>query len=139
MQSLKQDQALEIITRCDKSTASDVAKQMRIDVKAAGAHLRRLEALGKIYVSEWVKGKYGALTKAYTAGKGISVVHISPRRKPKEPKPPKEDLFDGYIAQNNGWQSRIITQDPRMNHSDHIRFMNSFRPQADVAAQWLFK
>lgn len=142
MNSLKQSQILDILSRKDKLTAAELAKEMNSNVAAVGAHLRRLEASGKAYVSEWKMGRYRVMTKCYTAGYGESIVYVGKPRSSKKSKPVKRkkiELDDLYIAPNNGWQSRIITQDPRMNHSDHIRFMNSFRPQADVAAQWLFK
>lgn len=139
MQSRKQEEALDIISHKDKLTVTQIAKEMGIAVKAAGAHLRRLEASGRIYVSEWRKNEYHVMTKCYTAGYGESVVHIGREKMQKKPKvDKKEDVLDIYIAPNNGWVSRIIAQDPRMSHADHVRFMNSFRPQPDYAASWLF-
>ena len=140
MKSSKQDQAFDIISRRDKLTVAQIAKEMGIAVKAAGAHLRRLEQSGRIYVSEWRK-VHGTMTKCYTAGFGESVVHIGRDKmkvkKPKVVKPPKESVLDIYIAPNNGWVSRIIAQDPRMSHAEHIRFMNSFKPKPDPAAAWM--
>lgn len=141
MKSPKQDQAFDIISRRDKLTVAQIAKEMGIAVKAAGAHLRRLEQAGRIHVSEW-RFTGVTMSKCYTAGFGESVTYTSKRKPkqklPKEPKPPKEDVLDIYIAPNNGWVSQIHAQDPRMNHAEHIRYMNSFKPQPDPASQWLF-
>ena len=139
MQSPKQDMVYEVVTRRDKLSAAEIAKEVGMDAKAVGAHLRRLEAAGKVYVSEWKKGKYGVLTKAYSAGFGISAVHISPRRNkvPKEPKPKKEpaENVDLYLAKNN---AHIVSQDNRLSHADHIRFMTAFVSHPDPASEWLF-
>lgn len=139
MQSPKQDMVYEVITRRDKLSAAEIAKEVGMDAKAVGAHLRRLEAAGKVHVSEWKKGKYGVLTKAYSAGFGISAVHISPRRQqaPKEPKPKKEpaENVDQYLIKN---KANIISHDNRLSHADHIRFMTGFVPHPDPASQWLF-
>lgn len=139
MQSPKQDMVLDVVTRTDKLSAAEIAKRVGMDAKAVGAHLRRLEAAGKVYVSEWKKGKYGVLTKAYTAGFGISAIHISPRRQqtPKAPKPKKEpaENVDLYLTKNG---ANIISHDNRLSHADHIRFMSSFTPHPDPAAAWIF-
>jgi predicted transcriptional regulator len=139
MQSPKQDMVLDVVTRTDKLSAAEIAKRVGMDAKAVGAHLRRLEAAGKVHVSEWKKGKYGVLTKAYTAGFGISAVHISPRRQkvPKEPKPKKEpaENVDQYLTKN---KANIVSHDNRLSHADHIRFMSTFTPHPDPASAWLF-
>lgn len=141
VKSPKQDQAFDIISRRDKLTVAQIAKEMGIAVKAAGAHLRRLEQAGRIHVSEW-RFTGATMSKCYTAGFGESVTYTSKRKPkqktPKEPKPPKEDVLDIYIAPNNGWTSRIIAQDPRMSHADHIRLMTGFKPRPDDAAAWLY-
>ena len=56
---------------------------------------------------------------------------------PKEPKPKKEPVenVDLYITKNN---ARIIAQDNRLSHADHIRFMTVFTPHPDPASAWLF-
>lgn len=138
MKSPKQDMVLEVVIRTDKLSAAEIAKRVGIDAKAVGAHLRRLEAAGKLHVSEWKKGKYGVLTKAYSAGFGISAVHISPRRKQahKEPKAKKEpaENVDLYLTKNG---ANIISHDNRLSHADHIRFMSKFEPHPDPAAAWM--
>lgn len=146
MQSPKQEQALDIITKTDKLTVTQIAKKMGIAVKAAGAHLRRLEQSGRIHVSEWRKNEYNVMTKCYTAGYGVSVVHIGKERSKtfrqkadNKPKKEKIEELELYVAPNIGWVSHIHAQDSRMNHSEHIRFMSQFKPHPDVAAQWLFK
>ena len=140
MKSPKQDQAFDIISRRDKLTVAQIAKEMGIAVKAAGAHLRRLEQAGRIHVSEWRKVN-GTMTKCYTAGFGDSVVHIGRDKlrikKPKTEKPKRLDRLDEYVAVNNGWISSLHA-DPRISHTDHIKFMNSFKPHPDYAAAWLF-
>ena len=139
MQSPKQDMVYAVVTRRDKLSAAEIAKEVGMDAKAVGAHLRRLEAAGKVHVSEWKKGKYGVLTKAYSAGFGISAVHISPRKlkPPKPPKPKKEPVEDVNVYQaKNGAQ--IISQDNRLSHADHIRFMTTFVSHPDPASEWLF-
>lgn len=139
MQSPKQDMVYEVITRRDRLSAAEIAKEVGMDAKAVGAHLRRLEAAGKVHVSEWKKGKYGVLTKAYSAGFGISAVHISPRRQkvPKAPRLPKEPAEDVNVYQTNN-KSRIISHDNRLSHADHIRLMTGFKPRPDDAAAWLY-
>lgn len=56
----------------------------------------------------------------------------------KKPKKPVKDKLDEYITPNAGWVSRIIDNDPRMHHAEHIRFMNNFTPHPDPASAWLF-
>ncbi len=139
MNSPKQDMVLDAVTKGHRLSAAEIAKEVGMDAKAVGAHLRRLEAAGKVHVAEWKKGKYGVLTKAYSAGFGISAVHISPRRNkvPKEPKPKKEPAEDVNVYQaKNGAQ--IISQDNRLSHADHVRFMTTFVSRPDPAAAWLF-
>ena len=142
MTSVKQELILDLLSRKDGLTVVEVAEAVNLSVNAAYAHLRRLEAEGKVHVSGWSKGAKGRVpNQCYSFGYGVSVPYVSanPRpKKPKQEKPPKEDVLDVYIAPNNGWVSRIIAQDPRMSHADHIRFMNSFRSQPDPAAAWLF-
>ena len=139
MKSPKQEEAFDILSRKDKLTVSQVAKEMDVAVKAAGAHLRRLEQAGRIHVSEWRKNEYHVMTKCYSVGFGESVVHVSQRKQkpPKEPKQKKEPAEDVNVYQTKN-NSRIVSQDNRLSHADHIRFMNSFRPQPDYAATWLF-
>lgn len=137
MKSPKQDQAFDIISRRDKLTVAQIAKEMGIAVKAAGAHLRRLEQAGRIHVSEW-RFTGATMSKCYTAGFGESVTYTSKRKpKKKQPKPERKDKLDEYIAPNDSWISTLYA-DPRTNHAEHIRFMNNFKPRPDDAAAWLF-
>lgn len=143
MTNVKQELILDLLSRKDNLTVAEVAETVHLSTNAAYAHLRRLEAAGRVHVSGWSKGAKGRVpNKCYSFGQGISLPYVAanPRpKKPKQDKPPKEDVLDVYIAPNNGWVSRIIAQDPRMSHADHVKFMNSFRAQPDPAAAWLIK
>ena len=140
MKSVKQEMILDLLSRKDNLTVIEIAEAVHLSVNGAFGNLRRLEAEGKVHVSGWSNGAKGRVpNKHYSFGKGISVPYVKQHNRPQKQKTPKkEDVLDIYIAPNTGWVSRIIAQDPRMNHVDHIRFMNSFRPHADPAAVWLF-
>jgi predicted transcriptional regulator len=136
MISPKQEQVLDILATRDNMTAAEIAFGLGSDTKATSKHLRHLEEIGEIYVCEWRKGKYGALTKVYKLGKGESVVLVS-KKKGKTEKPKKEPVENvlAYLAKN---KARFVSLDYRMSHADHIRFMNSFQSQPDPASAWLF-
>ena len=87
---------------------------------------------------EWRKGKYGVPTKAYTLGNGKSVELVSTRKKKeKSEKPKKESVenVDAYLTKN---RARIVSQDYRLSHAEHIRYMNLFQSRPDPASAWLF-
>jgi hypothetical protein len=136
MISPKQEQVLDILSTRDSMTAAEIAFGLGSDTKATSKHLRHLEEIGEIYVCEWRKGKYGALTKAYKLGKGNSVVLVS-KRKGETEKPKKEPVENvlAYLAKN---KARFVSLDYRMSHADHIRFMNDFVSHPDHASAWLF-
>ena len=136
MISPKQEQVLDILATRDNMTAAEIAAELRAETKATSKHLRHLEDIGEIYVCEWRKGKYGALTKAYKLGKGDSVVLVS-NRKGETEKPKKEPVENvlAYLAKN---KARFVSLDYRMSHADHIRFMNDFVSHPDPASEWLF-
>ena len=136
MISPKQEQVLDILATRDNMTAAEIAFGLGSETKATSKHLRHLEEIGEIYVCEWRKGKYGALTKAYKLGKGNSVVLVS-KRKGETEKPKKEPVENvlAYLAKN---KARFVSLDYRMSHADHIRFMNDFVSRPDPASAWLF-
>jgi hypothetical protein len=136
MISPKQEQVLDILATRDNMTAAEIAFGLGSDTKATSKHLRHLEEIGEIYVCEWRKGKYGALTKVYKLGKGESVVLVS-KKKGKTEKPKKEPVENvlAYLAKN---KARFVSLDYRMSHADHIRFMNGFVSHPDPASAWLF-
>lgn len=140
MKSFKQELILELLSRKDKLTPTQVAKEIHLGLSAASAHLRRLEAAGKVHVSEWRKGASRKVpNKCYSLGYGESVQYVSPcpRPKPVKPKASKEPVenVDLYMAKN---RAQIISHDNRLSHADHIRFMSKFIAQPDPAAAWLF-
>lgn len=138
MKSPKQDQAFDIISRRDKLTVAQIAKEMGIAVKAAGAHLRRLEQAGRIHVSEW-RFTGATMSKCYTAGFGESVTYTSKRKpRPKTPKPQKRGPAEDVNVYQTNNKSRIISHDNRLSHADHIRLMTGFKPRPDDAAAWLY-
>jgi predicted transcriptional regulator len=136
MISQKQEQVLDILATRDNMTASEIAFGLGSETKATSKHLRLLEEIGEIYVCEWRKGKYGALTKAYKLGKGESVMLVS-KKKGETEKPKKEPVENvlAYLAKN---KARFVSLDYRMSHADHIRFMNDFVSHPDPASAWLF-
>lgn len=150
MISPKQEQVLDILKNKDSMTAAEIAREMNAETKATGAHLRRLEEAGQIYVCEWKTGKYGVPTKAYKLGEGESVVLVSKRKKSQQDIAAiqnaarksfnKRNLYDinAPIMPNNGWVSMIHSKDYVMQHGDHIKFMERFQPHPDVASAWLF-
>ena len=138
MISPKQEQVLDILATKDNMTAAEIALELGSETKATSKHLRLLEEMGHIYVCEWRKGKFGVPTKAYKLGEGESVELVSSRKKKgKTEKPKKEPLEDveAYRTKNN---ARFISQDYRLSHAEHIRYMNRFEPHPDPASEWLF-
>ena len=95
MNSPKQQEIINLLQTRVSMTAAEIALEVRSEVKATSKHLRHLEDVGEIYVCEWRKGKFGVPTKAYTLGKGESVVLVSNRKKkPKEKPEPKPIKYD---------------------------------------------
>ena len=136
MISPKQQEVLDLLQAHDNMTAAEIALEVGSETKATSKHLRLLEEIGEIYVCEWRKGKFGVLTKAYKLGQGESVELVS-KKKGKTEKPKKEPIenVEAYQIKNN---ARFISQDYRLSHADHIRFMNRFQPHPDPASEWLF-
>ena len=143
MISPKQEQVLDILATRDNMTAAEIAAELGSEVKATSKHLRLLEDMGELYVCEWRKGKYGALTKVYKLGNGESVM-LTSKKKSKQNEARKaankRNIYDPYapIMPNNGWRSMIHSKDYAMQHGDHIKFMERFKPHADHASVWLF-
>ena len=92
MNSPKQQKIIELLHTRINMTAAEIAAEVGSEVKATSKHLRYLEDVGKIYVCEWRKGKYGVPTKAYTLGNGESVVLVSNRKKKPKEKPEPEPI-----------------------------------------------
>lgn len=138
MISPKQQEVLDLLQTRVNMTAAEIALEVGSETKATSKHLRLLEEMGKIYVCEWRKGKHGVLSKAYKLGKGESVVIVSSRKKKEKTEKPKKEPIENvelYRIKNN---ARFISQDYRMSHAEHIRFMNRFQPHPDPASEWLF-
>ena len=138
MISPKQQAIINLLQTRVSMTASEIAFGVGSEVKATSKHLRLLEDTGHIYVCEWRKGKYGVPTKAYTLGQGESVELVGKRKKAGTPKGSKKEPLvnvELYRIKNN---ARFISQDYRMSHADHIRFMNDFVSHPDPASEWLF-
>ena len=148
MISPKQQQVLEILATRENMSASEIAFGLGSEVKATSKHLRLLEDMGKIYVCEWRKGKYGVPTKVYKLGEGESVVLVNKRKKSEANAIQdaarkafnKRNLYDlsAPIMPNTGWVSTIHSRDYVMQHGDHIKFMERFKPHPDAASEWLF-
>lgn len=139
MISPRQEQILDILAIKDM-TAAEIATEVGSETKAVSKHLRLLEAMGQIYVSEWRKGKHGVRTKAYKVGCEESVVLVSKRQDAARKALTKRKEYDPYapIMPNNGWCSMIHSKDYAMQHGEHIKFMERFHPRPDVASAWLF-
>ena len=148
MISLKQREIIDLLQTRVNMTAAEIAMEVGSETKAVSKHLRLLEAMGQIYVSEWRKGKHGVRTKAYKAGCEESVELVSKRKK-KESNAiqdaarkafNKRNLYDlnSPIMPNTGWVSQIHCLDNSMNQIHHILFMERFKPHPDRASAWLF-
>jgi predicted transcriptional regulator len=138
MISPKQQAIIDLLQTRVSMTAAEIAFGVGSEVKATSKHLRLLEEMGHIFVCEWRKGKYGVPTKAYKLGEGESVELVGKRKKAGTPKGSKKEPLvnvELYRIKNN---ARFISQDYRMSHADHIRFMNDFVSHPDPAAEWLF-
>ena len=140
MSSPKQQEILDLLADQENMTAAEIAKEVRSETKAVSKHLRLLEDMGQIYVCEWRKGKYNALTKVYKFGKGESVVLAGKKQDAARKALTKRKEYDPYapIATNNGWRSMIHSKDYSFQHGEHIKFMERFHPRPDYASAWLF-
>lgn len=138
MISPKQEQVLDILATKDNMTAAEIALELGSETKATSKHLRLLEEMGHIYVCEWRKGKFGVPTKAYKLGKGDSVELVSKRKKKETTEKPKKEPLENVEAYQIKNNARFISQDYRMSHAEHIRFMNRFQSHPDPASEWLF-
>ena len=142
MISPRQEQVLDILATKDM-TAAEIALEVGSETKATSKHLRLLEEMGKIFVCEWRKGKHGVLTKVYKLGNGESVM-LTSKKKSKQNEARKaankRNIYDPYapIMPNNGWRSMIHSKDYSMQHGEHIKFMDRFKPHPDHASAWLF-
>jgi predicted transcriptional regulator len=142
----RQEQIINILKNRDSMTASEIANEMNVETKSVSAHLRKLEDIGQIYVSEWRKGKFGVPTKTYKLGHSESVAWVRTKKQKKKPQDAslkvfnKRNIFDpdAPIMPNNGWVSTIHSKDYMMQHGEHIKFMERFQPRPDPAAVWLF-
>jgi len=148
MNSPKQQKIIELLHTRVNMTAAEIAFEVGSETKATSKHLRLLEDMGQIYVSEWRKGKYGVPTKAYKLGNGESVELVSKRKKKDSNAIQdaarkafnKRNLYDlnSPIMPNTGWVSQIHCLDNSMSHIHHILFMERFKPHPDRASEWLF-
>jgi len=145
MMTNRQEQILEVLKKRDCMTAAEVAREMNVETKTTAAHLRKLEDIGQIYVSEWKKGKQGVPTKAYKIGSGDSVAWVRIKKQKKKPEASpnvfkKRNNFDpnAPLVPNTGWVSEIHSWDKSINRHEHIEFMARFQPRPDPAAAWLF-
>lgn len=148
MNSPKQQEIIDLLKNRVNMTAAEIAIEVGSETKATSKHLRLLESTGQIYVCEWRKGKHGVMTKAYAAGCAESVDLVSKRKK-KDTNAiqdaarkafNKRNLYDlnSPIMSNTGWHSMIYSKDYAMQHGEHIRFMERFKPHPDRASEWLF-
>jgi predicted ArsR family transcriptional regulator len=138
MMSPKQQEIINVLQTRVNMTAAEIAAELGSETKATSKHLRLLEDIGEIYVCEWRKGKFGVPTKAYKLGNGKSVELVSTRKKKEKTEKPKKESIenvDAYLTKNG---ARIVSQDYRMSHAEHIRFMNRFEIHPDPASAWLF-
>ena len=138
MMSPKQQEIINLLQTRVNMTAAEIAFAVGSETKATSKHLRLLEEVGEIHVCEWRKGKYGVPTKAYKLGNGKSVELVSTRKKKEKTEKPKKESIenvDAYLTKNG---ARIVSQDYRMSHAEHIRFMNRFEIHPDPASAWLF-
>jgi predicted ArsR family transcriptional regulator len=138
MISPKQQEIINVLQTRVNMTAAEIAFAVGSETKATSKHLRLLEEEGEIHVCEWRKGKYGVPTKAYKLGNGKSVELVSTRKKKEKTEKPKKESIenvDAYLTKNG---ARIVSQDYRMSHAEHIRFMNRFEIHPDPASAWLF-
>jgi hypothetical protein len=147
MNSPKQQEIINLLQTRLNMTAAEIAFGIGSETKATSKHLRLLEDMGQIYVCEWRKGKHGVMTKAYKLGDGESVELVSKRKKKPSAKQNearkaanKRNIYDPYapIMPNNGWRSMIHSKDYSMQHGEHIKFMERFKPHPDHASAWLF-
>jgi len=138
MNSPKQQEIINLLQTRLNMTAAEIAFGIGSEVKATSKHLRLLEDMGQIFVCEWRKGKHGVPTKAYKLGDGDSVELVSKRKKKGKTEKPKKEPIENvelYLRSNN---ARFVSQDYRLSHADHIRFMNKFVSHPDPASTWLF-
>jgi hypothetical protein len=146
MITTKQEQVLEILKTRESMTAAEIAIEIGSEVKATSKHLRLLVEMGKIFVCEWRKGKYGVPTKVYKQGHGDSVMLISKKKNSNVIRDAarkafiKRNLYDLTKPLNttNKWRSAIHSKDFVMQHIEHIKFMERFQPHPDHASAWLF-
>lgn len=138
MISPKQQAIIDLLQTRVSMTASEIAFGVGSEVKATSKHLRLLEEMGHIFVCEWRKGKYGVPTKAYKLGEGKSVELVSTRKKKDKTEKPKKEPVENVLAYLEKNKAHFVSQDYRLSHADHIRFMNDFVSHPDPASEWLF-
>lgn len=143
--SMTQQIIIGIIQNMKQVSATDVAKQMQSDPKTVARHLRRMEQEGHVHVIGWGLGKYNGQMKLYAYGAGVSVPMVKKAKKALSQDEARKAFNkrntydpDAPIVPNTGWVSQIHSKDYSMNHSDHIKFMERFKPHPDHACMWLF-
>jgi len=135
-----QQKVLDEVQAQGKATIATVATALGLTVGNAQRNLRFLKEAGHIHIVEQDKSKKLKPILIYAYGYGEDVGRKEWQLKQDAARKIKRNTYDpdAPVMPNTGWVSTIHSKDYAMNHGEHIKFMERFKPHPDHASVWLF-
>lgn len=130
---------LDEVQKQGKATIESVATALGVARGTVQRNLRFLREAGYIHLVEKQKKINSVLVFAY--GEGEKVQRKEWQLRQDANRKIRRNTYDpdAPIVENTGWVSTIHSKDYSFQHSDHIKFMERFKPHPDAASAWLFK
>lgn len=132
-----QQKILRILQLRKRITSAEVSIILNVTVNTAGRSLRSMAEMGYIHVVAQDDSNPRMPSNIYVIGAKDYVAPVK-KRKERDRSETNQVLSDAalqYLAKNN---ARFVSQDFRMNHAEHVRFMTKFQSHPDPASEWLF-
>ena len=132
-----QQKILRILQLRKRITSAEVSIILNVTVNTAGRNLRSMAEMGYIHVVAQDDSNPRMPSNIYAIGAKDYVPPVK-KRKERDRSETNQGLSDAalqYLAKNN---ARFVSQDFRMNHAEHVRFMTKFQSHPDPASAWLF-
>jgi DNA-binding transcriptional ArsR family regulator len=140
-----QQKILSVLQVKGRVTSSDISTALRVTQDTAGRNLRLLVDMGYIHIAGQDDNKSRMPSNIYALGFGDDETSTATKLRQQKQNAArkafnKRNLYDisAPIMPNTGWVSTIHSRDYVMQHGDHIKFMERFKPHADHASEWLF-
>ena len=132
-----QQKILHIVKAKGRVTSSEISTDLRLTHDTAGRNLRLLVDMGYIHVAGQDDSKSRMPSNVYAVGTKDSVEPVKKQNKTDQSEASQalSDTALQYLKKHN---ARFVSQDFRMNHAEHVRFMTKFQSHPDPASEWLF-